>query len=152
MYQTKYKQALKDAGITEIDLLPKTVEILNEVKSLESEISHLDENEEDENSLEQLDTILESKDTLLCKKIKNNTFYKSNAEKLQAGRIAKKSVANQSTHTFKQVKATGGTIASKKEEVIETTETKKDSGFGIVLGVVASFAGLIAVGKWQKWF
>jgi hypothetical protein len=148
MYQTKYKQALIDAGLTEIDLLPKTVEILNEVKSLESEISHLDINEEDENSLEQLDTILESKDTLLCKKIKNNTFYKSNAEKLQAGRIAKKSVANQSTHTFKQVKATGGTIAPQKE----TIETKKDSGLGVVLGVVASFAGLIAVGKWQKWF
>jgi len=147
MYKTNYKQVLKAEGITEEDLIPKTAAILADVKQLEAAAKE----EEDENKLEEINSVLQSLDAALCKKIKKNNYYKVELPvKLAAGREAKKGAK-----TFEAKKEP--IVAPIVEPVIETkedepVEEKKSSGFGWLLGTVLGAATFALVGKRFKWF
>jgi thioesterase domain-containing protein len=139
-YKTKYKEALKAANLTEDSLLPKVKKQLSDVKALEQALIDADEDEQ-----EDIEASLEALDDDLCKKIEKNSFYKEQAARMQAGRNAKKAV----------VAPTVVEPAPAKEEVkAPVEEPKKDEGnsSGLFFGVLASVAGLVLVGKWQKWF
>ena len=141
-YKTKYKEALKAANLTEGSLLPKVKKQLSDVKALEQALIDTDEDEQ-----EDITASLEALDNDLCKKIARNEQMKATVVKMQAAR-GKGKVTKEEPKIeplIEEVK-----IEPIKEE--PKVEEEKSSVFGWLFGIAASAIGVVAIGKWQKWF
>lgn len=145
-YKLKYKEALKAAGITEDDLLPKTKQALKDLLELKA----VAESEDDEDEKKAALLSLEALDNELCKKIARNEATKANVVKMQSARGKSKQVA---TEPVKEAVIEKPKVDEPiLEEGGKADEPKSESGLGWILGIGASVIGVVAFGKWKKWF
>jgi len=144
-YKLKYKEALKVAGITEDDLLPKSKQAIKDLLQLQA-VAESENNEDAWAALEALDSDL-------CKKIARNESYKANAAKMQAARKKKEVVVITPEPVVEEVKPTPQIVEEpKKKEDGGKVEEKESSAIGWIAGLGISAMGLLFIGKWQKWF
>jgi len=150
-YKTKYKEALKAAGITEDDLLPKLKKQVGDIEKLQGVLASADE--EDKGDIE---SAIEGLDIDLCNKIPRNDKMKATVAKMQAARGKSKQVVEEPVKepVIEEVKVEE---PKKEEPILEKggeikKEEEKSGGAGWVIGIAASIVGLAFVGKWQKWF
>jgi len=150
-YELKYKEALKAAGITENDLLPKLKKQVGDIEKLQGVLASADEEEKLD-----IESAIEGLDIDLCKKIPRNDKMKATVVKMQAARGKSKQVPLEPSKEpiIEEVKVEE---PNKVKPVLENggeveTDEEKSGGAGWVIGIAASVIGVVAFGKWKKWF
>jgi hypothetical protein len=144
-YKLKYKEALKAAGITENDLLPKLKKQVGDIEKLQGVLADADEDDK-----EDIEEAIEGLDSDLCKKIPRNEQMKATVAKMQGARGKGKQVIIEPVKEPKKEEPKVKVEETKEKEVIP--DENSSSGTGWFFGIAASIVGLAFVGKWQKWF
>ena len=155
MFKPNYKQALKDAQITEADLLPKTkalldsfngeykdyVELLKDYEALvESGESEQDDLDKIKAHLDNSEDAISKTDKDLCKRIKNNASWKAKGDVLAQNRIAAKEFKTQKAVTETNTQQAQAKPAAQQPAASQSSANNTKAKGGTVPPIAAATA------------